>query len=230
MIKIYERFVESVANTLNVLQRKAYRYRNFSASNIKFNDLDKFEINVRNTFLNKCFDYLNFNIDYKAGSINKFISKHYTMNESDWSCIFLKSIIVTLANEADSNRDVLQEVVKNIGININLTKYDSYITEEPLAGDLIVWECENENKKKYYHYAVFLYKLNGGKEVWIDFDINETGELKGEEIHIVKGSILKRKEFKAYLNIFKFYIESTTKEDANKDEFWNKKSVLIKEK
>jgi hypothetical protein len=227
MIKIYEKFLETVANTLNVLQRKAYRYKNFNASNIKFNDLDKFEINTRNTFLNKCFDFLNFNIDYKAGSIDKFISKHYTMNESDWSCIFLKSIIINIANDSSFNKDVLREVVNNLGINVTLTKFDSYVVEEPLAGDLILWECENENKKKFYHYGVFLYKLRDGKEVWIDFDINEAGELNGKEIHIVKGNILTRREFKAYLNIFKYYLESSSKED-NKDEFWEKKSILAK--
>jgi hypothetical protein len=204
--KLYEDFIETNVDVLNIIGRKSTKYPFFNSKKLMIETAEEDEIDIRLGFINLTFDYLGMKIDGKGKEdlkLKDFIEKNFQISKSDWSSLFIKTSLFDLIKRKKIKNNIFESMVKGIGINPNKFILNDYKIEPDKVkpGDLIVWKVEKETI--YLHYAIYLYEDNG-VIYSLEPNVDNTGQLKKGGVNITKrkkdnGEIT----FEGYFNIFK---------------------------
>lgn len=186
--KLYEDFIETNVDVLNIIGRKSTKYPFFNSKKLMIETAEEEEIDVRLGLINLAFDYLGLKIEGKGKEdikLKDFIEKNFQISKSDWSSLFIKTTLLDLIKRKKIKNGVFESMVKGIGINPNKFILNDYKVESDKVkpGDLVVWKVEKDTI--YLHYGIYLYEDNG-VIYSLEPNVDNLGKLKAGGVHITK--------------------------------------------
>lgn len=211
-MKLFENYIEfESTRNLNILNRKAYDYKNkFDAFKIEIDQVEsEEEAKFRFATIDTAFDFLGVSItkkDKNGTKLKDFITNRYELDDIniDWSALFVRCCLYNYVDRMEIDKEELKIKISKIIINpLKLQQGMLYKNKKDiLPGDILVFDVELDNKR-FVHYSIFLYDNDKGGSVVLDINVDKKGNIKKNGIHIIiKKGMYTDSTFLGYYNLY----------------------------